>query len=207
MVFNEELKRYIPNGWSIETLLNNTISRIIKPGVNIFKEKTYFATADINNKEISSGNKVLYQNRESRANMQPIKSSVWFAKMKNSVKHLFITDNMDFMINEGILSTGFCGLECEKISFEYISSFINSSYFEMAKDILSHGATQEAVNNNDLNFINILIPDRRTLLNFHKITKPIYEQITENICSNRKLTELRDYLLPLLLNGQVTIED
>ncbi|MDW2921773.1 restriction endonuclease subunit S [Mesomycoplasma ovipneumoniae] len=207
MVFNEELKRYIPNGWSIETLLNNTISRIIKPGVNIFKEKTYFATADINNKEISSGNKVLYQNRESRANMQPIKSSVWFAKMKNSVKHLFITDNMDFMINEGILSTGFCGLECEKISFEYISSFITSPYFEMAKDILSHGATQEAVNNNDLNFINILIPDRRTLLNFHKITKPIYEQITENICSNRKLIELRDYLLPLLLNGQVTIED
>ncbi|MDW2892944.1 hypothetical protein R7W54_03090 [Mesomycoplasma ovipneumoniae] len=207
MVFSEELKRYIPKGWSIETLLNNTISRIIKPGVNKFKEKTYFATADINNKEISSGNKVLYQNRESRANMQPIKSSVWFAKMKNSVKHLFITDNMDFMINEGILSTGFCGLECEKISFEYISSFINSPYFEMAKDILSHGATQEAVNNNDLNFINILIPDRRTLLNFHKITKAIYEQITENICSNRKLTELRDYLLPLLLNGQVTIED
>ncbi|MHA0290585.1 restriction endonuclease subunit S [Mesomycoplasma ovipneumoniae] len=207
MVFNEELKRYIPKGWSIETLLNNTISRIIKPGVNKFKEKTYFATADINNKEISSGNKVLYQNRESRANMQPIKTSVWFAKMKNSVKHLFITDNMDFMINEGILSTGFCGLECEKISFEYISSFINNPYFEMAKDILSHGATQEAVNNNDLNFINILIPDRRTLLNFHKITKPIYEQITENICSNRKLTELRDYLLPLLLNGQVTIED
>ncbi|WP_051521766.1 restriction endonuclease subunit S [Mycoplasmopsis gallinarum] len=205
-IYNEILNRNIPDNWKVETLLNNSISSIIKPGIEKFKYKTYYATADINNKNISEGSKIAYNNRKSRANMQPIKNSVWFAKMKNSIKHLFVTDNMSFMINDGILSTGFYGLNCNELSFEYISSFILSPYFEIKKNILSHGATQETINNDDLNSINILIPDKETLLKFHKITNPIYKKITENICSNRKLQEIRDFLLPLLMNGQVIIE-
>lgn len=57
---------------------------------------------------------------------------------------------MSPLINDAILSTGFCGLQCDEDSFEYIASFILSDYFEIQKDILSHGATQQAVNNNDL---------------------------------------------------------
>lgn len=205
-IYNETLNKEIPKNWTVETLANNSISSIIKPGVEKFKYKTYYATADINNKDISLGSKISYENRESRANMQPIKNSVWFAKMKNSIKHLFITDNMDFMINDSILSTGFCGLDCDEPAFEYISSFISSPYFEIRKDILSHGATQEAVNNDDLNSINIIIPDNETLRKYHEITNPIYKQIAENICSNRRLQEIRDFLLPLLMNGQATIE-
>lgn len=82
--------------------------------------------------------------------MQPTVNSVWFAKMKNSIKHLYLNKEMDELVNNSILSTGFCGLQCSKDTFEYVASFIEHSYFETLKDTLAHGATQEAVNNDDL---------------------------------------------------------
>nr|WP_322958947.1 hypothetical protein [Mycoplasmopsis canis]WQQ12342.1 hypothetical protein RRG48_03075 [Mycoplasmopsis canis] len=206
-VYNKSLNKNIPKSWITQTLLNNSLSKVVKPGVHRFNYKTYYATANIINNEILDGSIISYEDRESRANMQPIKHSVWFAKMKNSVKHLFITDNMDFMIKNSILSTGFCGLKCNEYSFEYIASFISNPNFEIKKNILSHGATQEAINNEDLSYIKIIVPDNETLLNYHKITKPIFKKINENIILNRKLQEIKETLLPLLINGQVEIDD
>jgi type I restriction enzyme S subunit len=127
--------------------------------------------------------------------------------MKNSIKHLYLNPEMKPIIEESILSTGFCGLQCDEISFEYISSYISSPYFELHKDMLAHGATQEAVNNDDLAGIHLLIPDEKTLKTYHTTTQPLYSQIAKNICENKELTKLRDWLLPMLMNGQATIED
>jgi len=35
----------------------------------------------------------------------------------------------------------------------------------------------------------------------------MYAQISKNICENRKLTALRDWLLPMLMNGQATVNN
>jgi hypothetical protein len=35
--------------------------------------------------------------------------------------------------------------------------------------------------------------------------EPMYKQIVANHQQNKKLTTLRDFLLPLLMNGQVTV--
>ncbi|MHA0297340.1 restriction endonuclease subunit S [Mesomycoplasma ovipneumoniae] len=53
----------------------------------------------------------------------------------------------------------------------------------------------------------IYIPTESELFNFNNIVKPIFDNISSNKRETEKLTTLRDYLLPLLLNGQVTIED
>ncbi len=42
-------------------------------------------------------------------------------------------------------------------------------------------------------------------LQFQKIIQPIYNQIIKNKKENQKLAELRDFLLPMLMNGQVVI--
>lgn len=207
MVWNDTLKRNIPDSWKVQSVVSNCLSSIIKPGVELFDTKIYLATADVKGTSISTGAIVDYEGRESRANMQPSVNSVWFAKMKNSIKHLYINKEMQPVVSNSILSTGFCGLQCEETSFEYIASYITNPYFEIHKDMLAHGATQEAVNNDDLASVHIIIPDKTVLQAYHEITQPIYAKISKNICENQELATLRDWLLPMLMNGQATISD
>ncbi len=98
-------------------------------------------------------------------------------------------------------------MQCTESSFEYIAAFIEHSYFESVKDVLAHGATQESVNNDDLLGLAMLVPSSKVIELFHAKVKPLYAQISKNICENRKLTEVRDWLLPMLMNGQATVMD
>ena len=207
MVWNDELKHEIPDGWSAASIISNPLSTVIKPGVTRFDRKTYFATADVNGRNILDGTIISFEGRESRANMQPTINSIWFAKMKNSIKHLILNTEMKELIDNSVLSTGFFGLQVQENAFEYMASFIDSGYFENRKDILAHGATQEAVNNDDLGTLYFVIPDAKTLQAFHKATRGIYAKISQNIIENRKLQKLRDWLLPMLMNGKATVAD
>ena len=205
MVWNESLKREIPEGWKVENLMNTSLCSDIKAGVDYFEKKNYLPTACVNDEEITDGDYVTFENRESRANMQPIKNSVWFAKMKNSVKHLSIPSCSDWFIEKYILSTGFQGIKCEANSFPYIHCLINSEWFELYKDQLSHGATQESVNNTDLKNIRFVVPNANTLSDFAEICNPILEMKFSLIEGNQELTSLRDWILPMLMNGQVKV--
>ena len=206
MVWNDTLKKNIPEGWKIQSVTSNRLASIIKPGIEVFDTKIYLATADVKGTTLSVGTIIDYVGRESRANMQPSVNSVWFAKMKNSIKHLNLNKEMQPVISNTILSTGFCGLQCSEESFEYIASYIANPYFEIHKDMLAHGATQEAINNDDLTGVHIIVPSDAVLHAYHEITQPIYAQISKNICENQELIKLRDWLLPMLMNGQATIE-
>lgn len=207
MLSNDKVSYKMPANWTVYSLFENPLTLIIKPGVDMFESKNYLATADVNGTAISTGTVIFYETRESRANMQPTVNSVWFAKMKNSVKHLYLNKEMQKLITNSILSTGFCGLQCTEESFEYVAAFIEHSYFEPLKDTLAHGATQEAVNNDDLSGIAFVVPPKRILHLFHESTESIYSQISKNLCENQKLTQLREWLLPMLMNGQATIYD
>ena len=206
MVYNPELKREIPEGWGVETLVDNTLSKVIKPGIDHFTQKTYLATSDVVNTSIKDGRLITFENRETRANMQPSVNSVWFAKMKSSNKHLFLPHAMKELIDSTILSTGFMGLQCKEESFEYIASFISDPNFEIFKDTLSHGATQEAVNIDDLRSVPVIIPDDYILREFHRIAKSIFLNLGRNMIEDKTLSSLRDWLLPMLMNGQVKVE-
>lgn len=209
MVWSEELKRKIPKGWEVENLKNNSLTSLIKPSIDFFEgEKTYLATADVVNNEINFGaDKITFENRESRANMQPIQDSIWFAKMKNTKKVLCVGEYSNYFLEKFILSTGFAGIKCkEKFYLEYMWGVINSDYFEIIKDRLSNGATQEAINNDSMAFIPLIIPSENILKEYHKKTFEIYKKIYLNQIENQKLAELRDFLLPMLMNGQVVVE-
>lgn len=188
-------------------MYENDLFSVVSSGINPFKTKTYYATADINGNSIGDGSKINYETRESRANMQPCTNSVWFAKMKNSVKHLFLNNEMNEFVDDSILSTGFYGLKCSDKSFEYISSVISSPIFEITKDKLSHGATQQGIGDDDLKNMFLLVPNNETLTNYHEATRNLYASVSNNIIENKKLAALRDFLLPLLMNGQATIAD
>ncbi|WP_367706066.1 restriction endonuclease subunit S [Helicobacter pylori] len=204
MKFSKELNRLIPNDFEVKTLGDNPLCNTIKTGVTPFKQKVYYETKHIQETlSLNQGLKVIYNKRPNRANMQPTIHSVWFAKMKDTKKHLFLNQHMQSWIKESILSTGFCGLQCQKHTFEYIASTIKYSPFETRKNNLATGATQKAINIEALDYIFILIPNKELLDNYSKITKPLYEKISNNIIETQTLTALRDFLLPILLKQQV----
>jgi len=206
MVWNEDLKREIPEGWNVVNLIENDLCSVIPTGVDYFDSKVYLPTGNINGEAITEGDAVTFDNREGRANMQPKRYSVWFAKMKNSIKHISIPGNADWFMDKYILSTGFEGLQCTKESFAYIHSIIYSPYFEYHKDMLSHGATQEGVNDDDLKSIKFVIPSSESLRLFSEKINPILEKKFALFNENQSLSELRDFLLPMLMNGQVKVQ-
>lgn len=205
LTYNQILKKDIPEGWSVASIANNSLCSFIDVGVDYFSIKNYLATANVNGTAIIDGDNITFENRESRANMQPSLNTVWFAKMKNSIKHIFISSKASWMVDKYILSTGFSGLQCNDISFSFIASVIMQPYFEATKDVLSHGATQEGVNNDDLDSIPLLIPSKEVLEKYTGLVKSHFEKINELMLENQKLSSLRDELLPLLMNGQVSI--
>jgi type I restriction enzyme S subunit len=206
MTYSDQLKRDIPKGWRVESLFHNSITQIIKPKINYFDgERIYLATADVNDLSISNGSNVTYENRESRANMQPIANSVWFAKMQNSTKHIFVGGCSDDIIKDYIFSTGFMGLKTEPKAFEYIASFIHHPYFELVKNSNAHGATMSGIGNDDMKNIKLPVPDGETLLKLQEVIKPMYGQIDKNRQESAQLAKLRDWLLPMLMTGQVNV--
>lgn len=191
--------------FKVQNMFQNDLFTLIKSGVKHFDTKSYYATSEVNGINISNGWTITYEDRESRANMTPSLFSVWFAKMKNSIKHLFLNSEMKEFINNSILSTGFYGLQCTELSFEYIASVIHNTNFEKLKDILSHGATQQGIGDDDLKNIKLLVPSEELLRDYHHKTAPLFSLIAKNINENNSLIGLRDYLLPLLMNGQVIV--
>ena len=179
--------------------------RILKPGIQKFEgTKHYIATAEVESEKINYDAPLIeYATRENRANMQPIPNSIWFAKMKRSIKHIYVTSNDNHLIGNYVFSTGFCGIKCDDIAFEYMVNYLNLPYFEKEKDILSHGATMEGVNNEDLKSFKIHLPAKETLLLFSNTTRNIHYEIAKINKMTHQLALFKNRLLPLLISGQL----
>ena len=52
----------------------------------------------------------------------------------------------------------------------------------------------------------VVLPSQKTMVMFYEKAKPIHAQIQKNLQQNQKLAELRDWLLPMLMNGQVRVK-
>ena len=205
IVIDKDFEKTLPDGWKIETLASNSLCSFIDVGIDRFVTKNYLATANVNGCDITDGENITYENRESRANMQPSLNSVWLAKMKNSIKHIFISKDAKWMVDKYIFSTGFTGFQCTDESFPYIASLIMQNYIEITKDTLSHGATQESVNNDDLDSIPVIIPSNEVLQKYSKIVGPYFIKMNQIMQENQQLSKLRNELSPLLMNGQISI--
>jgi len=207
MVYNEELGKEIPKEWSVGSLGDGILTRLIKSGINNFdSEKIYLDTASVQDTNIIDfSTRITINKRPSRANMQPIPKSVWFAKMKNSKKVLLIDEYDKFILNKVILSTGFAGIETLKNSEYYIWNIINSDNFEKIKDSLCLGTTMQAINNENIKKIKYLIPQYELLIKFNNFVKENYKKISINKQQIQILQQIRDSLLPKLMTGKIRV--
>ena len=74
---------------------------------------------------------------------------------------------------------------------------------EFAKN-KSGGSIMPNISQDSLKEISITIPPTKTLEKFNKIVSPLFSTIIKNRQESAHLAQLRDFLLPLLMNGQVT---
>ena len=189
------------------SLMNFPYIHLIKQGIDVFKgKKHYIATANVVDDNLNfDTSKITFDNREGRANMQPIKNSVWFAQMKNSVKHIFVSDNDDYLVDNYIFSTGFYGFQCDDIAYEFMVETISLPYFEKVKDKMANGAIMASINSDSLHLIEIPSPTIEQLSAYHERVKDIYMQISAIKTESHKLSKLKEKLLPLLINGQLSV--
>ncbi|MDD7765735.1 restriction endonuclease subunit S, partial [Anaerococcus vaginalis] len=85
--------------------------------------------------------------------------------------------------------------------------FIYLSLRDIFKNLtVKTGNTFKNMNKDEFSKLILLYPDSITLEKFHNLASPIFKKIENNCIENTKLIKLRDFLLPLLMNGQATIE-
>ncbi len=83
--------------------------------------------------------------------------------------------------------------------------------FFLAKELIYHlevkssGSVFDSIVSNDIEFTNLAIPDSAVVKKYAEVVEPVFQQIANNTMENQHLTQLRDWLLPMLMNGQVTV--
>ena len=70
---------------------------------------------------------------------------------------------------------------------------------------INRGSTQPLITQADMNKVDILIPDNQILTAFESTVGQLMQKYEANLMENTKLAELRDYLLPRLMSGELDI--
>lgn len=93
----------------------------------------------------------------------------------------------------------------ETIPFTYLYFWIysNKEYFET----LGTGSTFLEITKGTFKKIDILVPNRELMNDFHKIAQPVFQQIENLQKQSINLRQTRDFLLPRLISGKLEIKE
>lgn len=191
---------------SLQELIDISYFRLVKPKeLNKYHgQKIYLSTSSIINDQIVS-NEGYYSDdeRPSRAQMLPLKNSVWFAKMKNSIKVLLADEELE---SNYILSTGFYGfMPIQNLVPEFLKQVFLSDYFNEQKNIFAEGSSQNGIKDKNLSDIYVYIPSYQEQKEIAKIFKAFDKNLDLENLLLEKYKEQRKSLMQLLLTGIVRV--
>lgn len=188
MVYSEVLKRDIPAGWEVKKL--EEIAEI-KRGT-IITEKN---TCEGKIKVVASGlNFSYYHNQSNRPEFTiTVSGSGANAGYVNFwLEPIWASDTTTVLGN----TVG------ETILLYHFLKSMQTVIYGYAK-----GSAQPHVYPSDISDFLYPVPDNETLNRFNTQVKPLFCQIQKNNNESAQLEELRDFLSPLLMNGQVMVEN
>ena len=187
MVYNPELKREIPEGWGVESV-GNLLDKVTK-AEKIEKNSIEFIgeipVIDQSQKYIAG-----FTNNEN-AILQPQDGHVIFGDHTRVVKYI----NFDY-------ARGADGTQVLISNNENISNVLLYHMIEDF-DLSNYGYARHF---KFLKEKTVIVPDKEVSSKFETQANVIYEKIKNNIFENQDLTQLHDWLLPMLMNGQVKVE-
>lgn len=209
MVWNAELKREIPEGWEVGTL--NSIGNIIggsTPSKAIdenfcFGEGTPWITPkDLSNnkgkKYITRGEYDVTERGLKEASLKIMPEGTVLLSSRAPIGYLAIA-RTDVTTNQGFKSF----VPKNNFSSEYIYFTIQNCIPEIEAN--SSGSTFKEVSSSTLKTIKTILPIDEILLAFDILIKPIFSKQDCVELENQELASLRDWLLPMLMNGQVSV--
>ena len=182
MVYNLELKREIPEGWGV--------ARLDQLQIATGKRDANFGT--------ENGKYDFWTTANS-----PIKAD----EFSFEGRAILIAGNGNFYVNftdgkfEAYQRTYVIQSEDEKmLIFMYMACLQSAEKLRKA----SNGSIIKYITIGDVN--NISSPYNHNVVDeFVKIYRPLIDQISKNKKQNQELNQLRDWLLPMLMNGQVKV--
>ena len=80
------------------------------------------------------------------------------------------------------------------------------SFKQIFKRRNSEGTTFGAITKDDLHSLKVLRPSHDILAMYEEVVSPMFDQQNVVAAENQLLAEARDWLLPMLMNGQVTVD-
>jgi type I restriction enzyme S subunit len=188
MVYNQELKRKIPQGWEvkyIEKILERDESKPTIASKNIIY-KGCFPVVDQSTDFICG-----FTNNENAIVKGSEKPRILFGDHTRIVKLI----NFDFAR----------GADGTQIMISNNDSLPQHFFYQslLNIDLSNYGYARHY---KFLKQSKIIIPQKNIVLEFEKIAENYYKKIKQNIFQNQELSSLRDWLLPMLMNGQVSVK-
>jgi len=208
MVYVQEGKgeRAIPAGWEVKKL--REFANTASGGTPLSTKSEYYEKGDI--AWINSGE---VNNR-------------YITEANNFITHAGLDNSSAKLFEPNTLLVAMYGATAGKVSLLQIhactnqaicaitpNSIIYNNFLKFALDDLykhlinlSTGSARDNLSQDIIKNLKFTLPEENLLIRFNKVVNPIISKILVNQRENQQLTQLRDWLLPMLMNGQVSIK-
>lgn len=208
MVRNEQVKRNIPANWEVKSLGELCLFR---NGINYDKsiegEKTYKI---INVRNISSTDIMLNENELDEIRLPQKQGDKYCVSAESIIIARSGIPGSTRILYKPSNNTIFCGfvISCTPIDSDmqyYLTFYLKQ--LESSSATKTGGSILQNVSQDTLSNLIVPIPPKEILGKFNQIVSQTFELFHENLKETSRLVKLRDWLLPLLMNGQATIDD
>ncbi len=186
MVYNEALKREIPEGWSAD-IVGNVLGKT--PASNKVLNQEILLTGSIPVIDQSKDYICGFTDDKS-ALIKPTQPHIVFGDHTRIVKLVNFeyargADGTQVLISNNKRMPGY--LLYQTVAGIDLSNYGYARHFKFLKDSM------------------IVIPNDAIAARYHGAVTPWFEKIKEGVFENQQLMLFRDWLLPMLMNGQVTV--
>lgn len=210
MVYNEELKREIPEGWEVNTV--ETIGNIVGGSTPSTKKASNFTENGIawitpkdlslnkNNKFIDKGEIDVTTEGYTDASLTIMPRGTILMSSRAPVGYLAIA-RKDITTNQGFKSF----VPNQHFSTEYVFYTIKNLLPVIIQN--ASGSTFKEISSSTLKTIKISIPPTFIIDTYTHKVKNVFQRQESLEIENQRLSSLRDWLLPMLMNGQVGFKE
>jgi type I restriction enzyme S subunit len=198
----------IPEGWEIRDL-NNICSKVTD-GTHDTPEPTLRGYPLVTGKHITNGfidfSKCYFISEEDHIGVmkrsKPEKGDIIFSNIGTLGSTILVDEDFEFSIKNVAL---FKPLRPYYSSFLYLYFSSLQTYQRMINT--SSGVAQSFFSLKLLRSLKILMPPENLLIKFDKFVGPILKLRSEVNKKNRILTKTRDFLLPMLISGEIDVSE
>ncbi len=210
MVWSEELKREIPEGWVVGTV--NDLGEIIGGSTPSTEDEENFEndgtpwitpkdlSLNVGNKYITKGEACVSKRGIEKASLKVMPEGTILLSSRAPIGYMAISRE-PVTTNQGFKNI----VPNKGYSTEIVYYLIKNLIPVIERN--SSGSTFKEISGGVLKSIKVLLPNKNQATSLTNVLSPIFRQQNLLELENQKLTELRDWLLPMLMNGQIKIKE